>query len=155
MRLHDLQAMRLISLASLLALPPLIMGADAPPPTSAPVEVTVEGIGPPRGEIIGAICTEGEFSTLKCGQAARTRASDGSRATLRFAVSAGRYAVFLFHDINGDLRLHRSFLGIPLEGVGFSRDPRLRGKPTFAQTAFIVPPNGTHIAINLQFEPRG
>ncbi len=51
---------------------------------------------------------------------------------------AGDYAIALIHDENGDGKLDTR-LGIPCEGIGFSRNPRLLfGPPRFAAARFAV-----------------
>lgn len=48
-------------------------------------------------------------------------------------VPPGDYAVSVIHDENGNGRLDK-FVGIPREGFGFSRNPRLRmGPPRFEE----------------------
>jgi uncharacterized protein (DUF2141 family) len=70
---------------------------------------------------------------------------------LRFsALAPGSYAVALFHDENGNGRLD-TFAGIPREGVGFSRNPRLLfGPPSFAATRFPVADEADE-AVRLQY----
>ena len=51
---------------------------------------------------------------------------------------SGGYAVSLFHDENGNGKLD-TFVGIPREGVGFSRNPALMfGPPKFNAARFAV-----------------
>jgi uncharacterized protein (DUF2141 family) len=53
-------------------------------------------------------------------------------------VPPGRWALSLVHDENANGRLD-TFLGIPREGFGFSRNPRIRfGAPGFDDVAFAV-----------------
>ena len=42
-----------------------------------------------------------------------------------FRVPAGKYAVAVIHDENGNRKLDRNFLGIPKEGFGFANNPRV------------------------------
>jgi uncharacterized protein (DUF2141 family) len=51
----------------------------------------------------------------------------------------GEYAIALMHDENGDRICNRNFLGIPVEGFGFSNNvvPRL-SVPSFDQARFRV-----------------
>jgi uncharacterized protein (DUF2141 family) len=60
-------------------------------------------------------------------------------ADLHFTgVAPGAYAVVVLHDENGNAKADM-FLGIPREGVGFSRNPRLiTGPPSFAAARFTV-----------------
>ncbi len=54
------------------------------------------------------------------------------------SLPSGEYALALIHDENGNGKLDKSF-GMPREGVGFSRNPRLTfGPPRFAAAAFPV-----------------
>lgn len=54
-------------------------------------------------------------------------------------LAPGRYAVAVIHDVNNDGKLNTGILGIPKEGFGFSRNPRIGiGAPSFQDTAFLV-----------------
>jgi uncharacterized protein (DUF2141 family) len=65
------------------------------------------------------------------------RAAEAGSILIR-GVPPGDYAVSLIHDENGDGQLNK-FLGIPREGFGFSRNPRLRmGPPGFEECRFAV-----------------
>lgn len=51
----------------------------------------------------------------------------------------GTYAVSVFHDEDGDGKPRKSFFGIPLEGVGASRNPSMRfGPPGFSESSFTL-----------------
>ncbi len=66
-------------------------------------------------------------------------------------LNSGSYAVAVFHDANGDGTLNKNSLGIPTEGFGFSRNPRiLTGPPAFADSAVFVagPSQNIHIQLN-------
>lgn len=53
-------------------------------------------------------------------------------------VAPGSYALSVIHDANGNGRLD-TFLAIPREGFGFSRNPKIRmGPPRFDETRFDV-----------------
>jgi len=63
----------------------------------------------------------------------------------------GRYAVAVIHDANNDGKLNTGFLGIPKEGFGFSRNPRIGiGAPSFHDTAFSLTGEST-IEIKLNY----
>lgn len=48
----------------------------------------------------------------------------------------GVFALTAFHDEDGDGRLSRGMIGLPIEGYGFPHDPRLiLGPPSFAAVA--------------------
>jgi uncharacterized protein (DUF2141 family) len=51
----------------------------------------------------------------------------------------GKYAIALFHDLNGDGICNKNKLGIPIEGYGFSNNIRPKlGAPPFRKTAFEI-----------------
>ena len=60
--------------------------------------------------------------------------SDGGASAVFEEVSAGPFAVSVFHDVDGNGELDSDMLGIPSEGYGFSRDARdLFGPPSFEE----------------------
>jgi uncharacterized protein (DUF2141 family) len=79
------------------------------------------------------------FPDCKGDPAARHLIVPAAAASLRFNdVPPGDYAISLFHDENGNGKLDTRF-GIPSEGVGFSRNPRLMfGPPSFSAAHFTV-----------------
>lgn len=120
---------------------------------AAEVHVKVRGAASYAGKIQAAICTREEFSGLHCRRSTSAPVAN-HEARLAFDVPPGRYAIAVFHDRYADGRIHRSFLGLPRQGVGFSRNPLLLGAPSFARTAIDVPADGSSIDIQLVFEPR-
>jgi uncharacterized protein (DUF2141 family) len=51
----------------------------------------------------------------------------------------GNYALAMFHDENSDKQLNTGTFGIPLEGFGFSNNPKiLFSAPKFAECSFAV-----------------
>ena len=130
-----------------------IFGIVAPVVFSKASDLTlvVDGVGPSRGDQ-AALCTREEYRGLKCRYSQREPARKQS-VTLRFEnIENLTYSVAVFHDLHGDGRLHRSFLVIPEEGVGFSRNPLLVGREAFAQTAFGLHGNAA-MKVKLRFEP--
>lgn len=73
-------------------------------------------------------------------------------ATLSFTnVPPGDYAIAALHDENQDGKVNMA-LGIPREGVGFSRSPRLKfSAPKFAAVRFPVAAEPVTMAIRLQY----
>jgi uncharacterized protein (DUF2141 family) len=63
----------------------------------------------------------------------------GQASNIRLGgVAPGSYALAVIHDENGNGRLDK-FMGIPREGFGFSRNPRIRmGPPRFDEVRFDV-----------------
>jgi uncharacterized protein (DUF2141 family) len=67
----------------------------------------------------------------------RVKAQPGRVTAVIHNLPAGRYALSVFHDANGNGKLDRNSMGIPSEGYGFSNDAQgTAGPPTAAQAAF-------------------
>ena len=63
----------------------------------------------------------------------------------------GTYAIESFQDVNSNSKMDTSWLGIPLEPFGFSRDARPRlAKPVFAQVKFALAPGMNVQILHLQ-----
>jgi uncharacterized protein (DUF2141 family) len=89
-----------------------------------------------------------------CGQdpAALKRSVPASVATIRFTgVHPGDYALAVMHDENRNGRLD-TLVGIPREGFGFSKSPRVVfGPPRFDQVRFGVAEGFTRQTVRMQY----
>jgi uncharacterized protein (DUF2141 family) len=66
------------------------------------------------------------------------------------SLSAGTYAVFVFHDANNNNRMDKNFLGIPKEGYGASRNNLpFAAAPTFEGNKFAVATKST-VTLNVR-----
>lgn len=84
---------------------------------------------------------------------ARTRVRpQAMKATCAFPqATAGRYAVAVFHDVDGDLKLKTNFIGIPREPVGASNNAKgSMGPPKFRDAAFDYRPPGVKMSIAVE-----
>lgn len=78
---------------------------------------------------------------------------DGRQAQLTFQVPPGRYAVAVLDDENSNMKLDRNFLGIPIEGFGFSNNPRVYfSAPSFRTAAVPVTCPTTELRIQLIYK---
>ncbi len=66
------------------------------------------------------------------------------------SLPAGDYAVLVTHDENDNGTLDTNLVGIPVEGYGFSNNPRVQRKPTFDEARVHVPADGAAIDIALR-----
>jgi uncharacterized protein (DUF2141 family) len=130
----------LLAGASLLIGLPASALADVPPPTTQ-LTISFEAIRSSKGMVRACLTREPAFF-LRCEHdPASFKASVEARpdAHITFSgVPAGDYALAVLHDENGNAKADR-LLGIPREGVGFSRNPALTfGPPSFAAARFHV-----------------
>ena len=53
-------------------------------------------------------------------------------------LSAGEYALLVYHDANSNSQIDRNFIGIPVEPIGFSNRYVPKGPPSFSRAAFVI-----------------
>lgn len=77
----------------------------------------------------------------------------GGRASVVFDdLAPGIYAVAVLHDENANAKMDFNFLGMPLEGYGFSNDASgILGPPSFQAAAFTLLPRASGIAVKLRY----
>lgn len=130
---------------------PLLIGAA---PQSGQVTATVSGLRSTKGQVVACLTAQAKgFPECQKDPAARAiKVPAATSVELDFGdVPAGRYAISLFHDENGDGRLNKSLM-LPAEGYGFSRDAPVRmGPPSFAKAAFDVAGGHQHQAIKMRY----
>lgn len=116
---------------------PLLTANDQP---KNYVTVTVTDVGGQKGEIMAALfASEKSFpNDPKAAYKVAKATATGGKAVLQFEqVPPGKYAIALFHDVNGDGKLNTNLIGIPKEGYGVSNNVKnLFSGPSFRQSAF-------------------
>ena len=105
------------------------------------IEIRVEGLRNAQGSVRLCLTRDpAHFPACNGDPAAVRRSVPAAQAAsihLR-GVEPGTYALSVVHDENDNSRLDR-FMGIPREGFGFSRNPRMRmGPPRFEEARFPV-----------------
>jgi uncharacterized protein (DUF2141 family) len=105
--------------------------------------VEVNGLRSKNGTVKAAVFKDGknfpgpDWSTTVQQQQA-TYSADGTSATVVFKdLPAGKYAVSVIHDEDGNGKLNKNFVGKPTEGYGASNNPKKRmGAPPFEEAVF-------------------
>jgi uncharacterized protein (DUF2141 family) len=117
------------------------VSAATAPSADASLAITVRGINSARGVIRLAICPANTgFPECKGHELRMASLPIANRqASIHFTgLPAGTYAIAVFHDANGNSKLD-TFMGIPREGYGFSRNPPFRPRaPRFSEAALVV-----------------
>lgn len=103
----------------------------------------ITGIKQGKGDILIAVF-KGEdgfpSDTKKAVELLRATPVDGKAEITVKTLTAGRYAVSLFQDSNGDGLLNTNFLGIPKEGYGVSNNAfNTFSAPVFKDASFQYP----------------
>lgn len=117
-----------------------LLSAAAPVEQPQPVSMEVQGLRSTKGKILICIARQPRYFPDCSGdpeQRHLTVAASSSPVALG-TLAPGEYAIAIIHDENGNGKLD-TFVGIPREGVGFSRNPAIRfGAPSFRSASFPV-----------------
>ncbi len=98
----------------------------------------IDNVRNARGKVLVAVCTQAQFLKEDCNHHGEAPARPGMVRVVVPNVPAGTYAVQAFHDENNNEKTDQGFLGIPKEGVGFSRDARINlGPPKWRDAQFV------------------
>lgn len=121
---------------------------------AANVTVTVTGLRSTKGQVLACL-TARPRSFPNCARDPEARSlkiDAGGDGQLDFGpVPAGRYAISLFHDENGNGKMDKRLI-MPREGYGFSRDAPVRfGPPSFDSAAFTVGGTAQHQTIHMRY----
>jgi len=112
-------------------------------PGAAPIgaiDLSVDQVRSDKGELRVCLTFDPKnFPSCVDDARAVTRSVPASVRSVRIdGLPHGDYAVAIIHDENNNARLD-TFMGIPREGFGFSRNPPLRfGAPRFAAARFTL-----------------
>lgn len=117
------------------------------------VIVRIDGIAEPHGWIGCSLFRTVDGFPMETG-AARVQwlKADAGRVACRFAgVPAGRHAVSVVHDVNGNRRADTNPVGMPVEQWGVSNNarPTLRA-PRFDEAAFAVAEAGGEVVLDVR-----
>jgi uncharacterized protein (DUF2141 family) len=119
---------------------------------AADVTVRVENLRNDSGSVLVAICTADRFLGPDCRHRGRGKARTGAAEVTVGGVPPGSYAVQAIHDENDNLELDRNLVGMPREGVGFSRDAPMRlGPPRFSDAVVRIGGDGAPITLSMRY----
>ncbi|WP_013322416.1 DUF2141 domain-containing protein [Gloeothece verrucosa] len=119
------------------------------------LNITIDGLKSLKGQVCISVFSSSKGFPSSKNQAVQARCLGvtGASETISFEnLDPGSYAVAVIHDANIDGKLNRNLLGIPIEGFGFSNNPKiLTGPPKFGESAIIVSGQQTNIRIQLKY----
>lgn len=128
-------------------------GNDASKP--ATLKIVIEGIEHSGGVIKLALFNTPEGFPGKMKKVYRRLESPIAGETVEFTIEmvpAGRYAVSVFHDENGNDSMETDVFGRPSEGYGFSNNAKGRfGPPSFEDASFLTSDDPIVIRIKLNY----
>lgn len=124
-----------------------------PAPATATLEIHVRNVSP-RGGIMrlglyDAVSYPDDKS--KPVDAADVPAEGGETVITMKNLTPGTYAIEAYQDINSNDRMDKTWIGLPLEPFGFSRDARpVLSKPGFGRVKFVVTAGSNIQILHLQ-----
>ena len=117
------------------------------------VEIDLEGLRNSRGMIRVCLTRDpAHFPDCDRDPAALTQSVSATARRIEFgSVPVGRYAIAVFHDENNNRKLD-TFLGVPREGFGFSRNPTISfGAPHFDKVDIKIVPGLSRASVRMQY----
>lgn len=126
--------------------------AVAGPTAATELTLTITGLAGDSGTVRAGVFSRADrFPDAGSATAGGVAPADSPSVTLVVTLpAAGRYAVAVHHDRDGDGALDRNWAGLPGEPVAFSRGATgLFGPPAFADAAVDVPAGGRGLRIRL------
>ncbi len=133
------------------ALLALILTASAA--MAADLNVTIQGVRNSTGVMrVGLFDNAVDFPNGQKFSSIDVPAVAGTMTVIFERIPAGRYAIAILHDENGNGRMDMGMFNIPQEGYGFSRDaPVFLSPPSFDEAAFDVPEEGTQTRMHVNY----
>jgi uncharacterized protein (DUF2141 family) len=119
------------------------------PACAATLTIRAEGVRPDQNMVYAGVC-DTSFEEAACPYKDRAQAKVGTVELRIRNVKPGSYAIAVFHDVNGNGKLDRSFIGLPNEPYGFSNDVGRRGPPNFDAARIVVREPATTIVIPIR-----
>ena len=125
----------------------------AGPAFAADLTLAFTGIETPKGVLMVALL-DSEAAYQGEGQPVRALRLDVNGPTASTVVkdlAPGRYAIKMFHDIDGDGALQTNPFGSPIEPYAFSNNaPAHLGPPAWAKASFDLPEQGASQTISVR-----
>ena len=112
----------------------------------ATLTIRAEGVQSAQHMVYAGICDR-SFEEATCPYKDREPAKAGTVELRIRNVKPGSYSIAVFHDVNGNGQLDRSFIGLPNEPYGFSNDVGRRGPPNFEAARIVVKEPATTVVI--------
>ncbi len=119
----------------------MMFAAQAAMAADVKLDVAVGGAKSDAGKLLVRVsATEAQFASKQPGVRDVVVELKDGKATVHFeGLPAGKYAITVVHDANGNGKLDSNFMGMPAEAFGFSNNPVIRfGPPAFKDTILEV-----------------
>jgi uncharacterized protein (DUF2141 family) len=135
--------------------------ADTAPAKNEPakikstITVRIEGLRNDLGTVFVSLHDKKESFKDNKNPVASGQARPGNRSCVVVFenVVPGRYALTFIHDEIDNKKIDKSFIGIPKEGFGFSRDAMGRfGPPSFDDADLAIPAGSSQVVMHAKYK---
>ena len=100
--------------------------------------------------LVSVVKSEAGWDNKEKPVATEKLAATGKEVELRFSLPAGTYAVQVLHDENDNGQIDSNFMGIPVEGYGFSNNPQVMRRAYFSESRFDLGDAPSSVTIRLR-----
>ena len=115
---------------------PLLLELTAGRAMAAEISVALES-PPASGTVVLALFSSANtFGDLRDPDRLEAYTLDGRESYVLTDIPPGEYALMAYYDENDNLKIDKSFIGIPTEPLGFSNNYTPKGPPSYTRAAF-------------------
>lgn len=125
--------------------------AAALPARAADLTIAIDGVQNASGGIMIALYNSADTFQGKPFRAVTAPATAGAMRVQVKDLPAGEYAFALYHDANGNGKMDRNLVGMPVEDYAFSNNALgKRGPPAYDAARFQLPAVGATASVSLR-----
>ena len=119
---------------------------------AADLTVTVTDIRASTGTIrIAVVNSEAAWNNEAAPVVRKAIVVSGKEATFQFpGLPPGQYAVQVMHDENDNGKFDTNFVGLPIEGYGFSNNPQVMRRANYDEARFDLAADGGSVVVRLR-----
>lgn len=119
----------------------LVLPFASSPATASDIAVTLQS-PPATGTVVLALFSSANaFGDFRDPVRLEAHTLDGRESYVLTDIPPGEYALLAYYDENDNREIDKSFIGIPIEPLGFSNDYQPKGPPSYARAAFTLAPD--------------
>jgi uncharacterized protein (DUF2141 family) len=117
---------------------------------AADLSVTLTGVEDRGGKLYISVQTEEQYMQYTGTAGTITEDIKAGDMAFSFEVPAGRYAVSVWHDFNGNGQFDMGSDGMPVDGWAISGEPAM-GEPSFEEAGISVGEDGADITLTMSY----
>jgi len=129
----------------------LALTAAAPLAHAADLTVRIDNVRGSQGQLMVAVYDSAATFLRRPLRELGTAANAGTTTLVVKDLAPGEYAVAIYHDANGNGKMDRNMMGIPLEPFAFGNDAQgTMGPPSFDAARLTLPEAGLATRVTLR-----